>query len=348
MNRKYVSLGLFVVISVGLLLWLAQSVGALGSPPGKTYTVRLDNAAGLVEDNAVKIAGVKVGTLEKIRVEHRAAILVLRVDESIELHEDAVALVRAKSLLGEKYLQLDPGSLDKPVLPTESEISFVQSTFEMDEMLNALEPFLGDEDSIGAVVKPLIGRLDGMLAAANGDDGGEPIATREDLQKSFDDVQASIASVRRMTEGNEQEITELIHNSNKVMGDPRIPRIIGNVDRITSTTAKRLPGLLDRTDKAIANLERVSEQMTPERAEGIGKAVDDLTVASANLRTLSEELEGVGKDVGPLISSLTVVAKRAATIDELTLRRFLQDEGIRVTLRTRKGAKNKIDDLEDE
>ncbi|MCA9697972.1 MAG: MCE family protein, partial [Myxococcales bacterium] len=117
MNRKYIFLGAFVVITLGLLLWLAQGVGALGGKQGTRYIVVLDQAAGLVKDNAVKIAGVKVGKIEAVDVTpENTARLTLLMEEGVEVHTDAVALVRAKSLLGEKYLQLDPGSAESPLL----------------------------------------------------------------------------------------------------------------------------------------------------------------------------------------------------------------------------------------
>ena len=165
MNRKYIFLGLFVVISLGLLLWLAQSIGALGGRDGNRYQVTLDSAAGLVKDNAVKIAGVTVGRVERVDVEGERALLTLLVDPAVELHQDAVALVRAKSLLGEKYLQLEPGK-EGPLLANGDEILQIRSTFEIDELLNALEPILGGEDSIGAALTPLLGRIDGLVTKA--------------------------------------------------------------------------------------------------------------------------------------------------------------------------------------
>src|SRR5687768_2345863 len=122
MNRTHIGLGIFVVGTIGLLVWLAESIGALGGGGGKLYELRLHHAAGLVENNAVKIAGVSVGRIEKVGVDHDIAVLTLRVDREIVLHEDTRAIVRAKSLLGEKYLQLDPGERDAPVLEDGGEI----------------------------------------------------------------------------------------------------------------------------------------------------------------------------------------------------------------------------------
>ncbi len=355
MNRKYIFLGVFVVISLGLLLWLAQSIGALGGKQGNRYQVTLNSAAGLVKDNAVKIAGVKVGTIEAVDVSDNQAVLTLLVDADVELHRDAVALVRAKSLLGEKYLQLDPGATG-PLLDDGDEIQDVRSTFEIDEVLNALEPILGGEDSIGAALKPLLARIDGLVAKAAGDDGGEPIATREELGEMVDDVRGIIDSVNAITTENKDGIKDLIDNTNTILSDPRVDRIIGNLDRITTTTANRLPSLLDkadrtlgRADSALAKVEDVANEFTPERMDKLGQVIDDVAVVSNNLKVISEDLKDIGKDMGPMVSNLSLLAKRAATIDELTVRKFLQDEGIlvRVGGGNRKDAKQRIKELEE-
>jgi phospholipid/cholesterol/gamma-HCH transport system substrate-binding protein len=355
LNRKYIFLGAFVVITLGLLLWLAQNIGALGSPAGNRYHVTLDSAAGIVQDNAVKIAGVKVGTIERVEVKGDEARLTLLVDKKVELHEDALALVRAKSLLGEKYLQLEPGRAELPLLADGAEITKIRNTFEIDEVLNALEPILGGEDSIGAAIKPLLARIDGLVAKAAGDDGGKPIATREELSKMVEDVGGTISSVREVVDQNKAGLHELIANTNKVLGDPRVDRIIGNIDRITATTANRLPSLLEkadrtlgRADSALAKVEAVAAEFTPARMDKLGQVIDDVAVVSKNLKTISEDLKGIGKDMGPMVSNLSTLAKRAASIDELTVRKFLQEEGVlvRVGGGSRKNATQRIEELE--
>ncbi|KIG11866.1 MCE-family protein Mce1C [Enhygromyxa salina] len=356
MNRKYIFLGAFVIITVGLLLWLAQNVGALGGRDGKRYMVTLDEAAGLVENNAVKLAGVKVGVIEQIESKGDDAYLVLLLDPEIAVHEDAIAGVRAKSLLGEKYLELRPGTPDAPLLQDGAEIVNVRSTFEIDQVLNALEPILGGTDSIGAALKPLIGRVDGLVAKAAGDDGGAPVVTREEITASIDDARATITGIREITEQNKEGVHQLLDNTNALLADPRIDRIIGNLDRITATTANRLPGLLDkadrtlgRADSALAKVEGVVAEFTPERMDKLGQVIDDVAVASNNLKQMSEDIKDIGKDVGPMIANLSRLAERAASIDELTIRRFLQEEGVlvRVGGGKRKNAKDRIEELEE-
>jgi phospholipid/cholesterol/gamma-HCH transport system substrate-binding protein len=353
MNKKYVSLGLFLVITLGLLFWLAQNVGALGSASGNAYTVRLDHAAGIVKDNAVKVAGVKVGIIEDVKVEHKTAVLHLRVDDEVALHDDTIAIVRAKSLLGEKYLQLDPGTLEAPLLKDGDQIAKVREVFEIDQMLNALEPILGGDESIGAMVQPLVAKLDNALGSAMGSDGSEPLMTKEELQASIDDVQASITAARRTIENLEPKIdgtltdtNTLIADADRVINNPRIPRILADVEKISSTTAEHLPGLLAKTERALDAIDRVSNELTPERMERVGEILDDVSVTTANLRKMSEDIKDIGGDLGSVMANLRLLLKRAASIDELTIRQFIQKEGMRVNLNVPKNAKGRIEELE--
>ncbi len=247
MKRTYIGLGLFVVITVGALIYLAQAIGALGDGGGVHYELRLRHAAGLVENNAVKIAGVTVGKVADIRVDHDVAVLKLKLDREIVLHADTTAIVRAKSLLGEKYLQLHPGTVDLPVLDEGGHIVNVESPFEIDEVLNSLKPILGGEDSLGAVLAPLVETLNGMLVDAAGKDGEPAIISRKEIRQMVEDTKATSAAMRRIVETNEQPVGELVASSNRLLGNPRLPKIIKHVDHVTRSLDQRLPELLERS-----------------------------------------------------------------------------------------------------
>jgi phospholipid/cholesterol/gamma-HCH transport system substrate-binding protein len=345
MNRMHIGLGLFVIGTLALLIWLAQSIGAIGGGGGKRYELRLAHAAGLVQNNAVKIAGVSIGRIEAVAVDHDTAVLTLRVDDEIVLHDDARAIVRAKSLLGEKYLQLEPGSREAPALADGAQIENVDAPFEIDEVLNALEPILGGENSIAASLAPLAGQLNELLRDARGADGGAPIITRAQVDQIVADLTATSASVRRMTEHNEAAIGELVADGNALvdtattlLNDPRVGRTLGHVESITSDLDAKLPGLLDRADKALAEVEKLATLVDGDKREKIATIIDDAAVATANLRKITEDLEGVAKFVGPMVKDLAKVTDRAAKIDEAMIRQFFQREGFKIFFGSKKNA----------
>lgn len=348
MNRTHIGLGVFVLGTLGLLIWLAQSIGALGGRQGVEYEVRLPHAAGLVENNSVKVAGVEVGRIEKIGVDHDIAVLTLRVDEDIVLHTDSKAIVRAKSLLGEKYLQLMPGERESPVLEPGGTISDVETSFEVDQVLNALQPLLGGEDSIAGMLGPLAERMAALMDDATGKNGKPPILTRADIDQLVDDVKTTSATVRRIATDNEADIRKIVESTRDLAGDPRLPLLLARADNMSKTLDERLPQLLDRTDAALAKLEKLAEIVDDDRAKKLGTIIDDATVAMANLRTLSGDLEDLGKTVEPLLESLGKLAKRALELDGPTIRQFMQKEGVKVYFGSKreaaKGLGTAIDD----
>ena len=337
MNRTYIGLGAFVVVSVGLLLYLAQSIGAIGTGGGTKYELRLEHAAGLVENNAVKIAGVGVGRISKIDVDHDIAVLTLQIDDDIVLHEDAKAIVRAKSLLGEKYLQVEPGTREAPVLPAGGVIVNVDAPFEIDQVLNALEPVLGGEDNIAASLAPLAKTLSELLDGAAGKNGEPAVITRDEIRTMVEDLEASTAAGRRILEDNEKGIAdivtqtnELLRKSNRLVDDPRIDRMLTRGDSMTKTLDEKLPELLERSESAIAKLEKLAEVVDDDRAKKLKSIIDDAAVATKNLRKISTDLSDVGGVLDPLLRDLGKIAKRAASVDEKLLRTFLQKEGVKV------------------
>jgi virulence factor Mce-like protein len=96
-----------------------------GLPFVPTYdlTVRLPNAANLVKGNDVNIGGARVGTVSEInpvpsKNGDATAELKLKLNKDVEpLPSDTSVLVRPRSVLGLKYVELTPGRSKTPLKP---------------------------------------------------------------------------------------------------------------------------------------------------------------------------------------------------------------------------------------
>lgn len=105
------------LLAAGLLLVAALVVLVLGTgasdDDGGSYRVRaiFDSASFLVPGEDVKVAGVKVGTIESLDVtEDNKAAIVLRIDDPAfqNFKQDAHCTVRLQSLIGEKFVACEP------------------------------------------------------------------------------------------------------------------------------------------------------------------------------------------------------------------------------------------------
>ena len=102
-RRNELLVGGLVLLAGLLFTWMAIQVGALKALGNSiTVTARFDDAAGLVPDAAVKVAGVKIGAVRSLAVDFDEAVVTLVLDADAGIRSDVKAQVRARSLLGEK------------------------------------------------------------------------------------------------------------------------------------------------------------------------------------------------------------------------------------------------------
>jgi phospholipid/cholesterol/gamma-HCH transport system substrate-binding protein len=118
-TRTEILVGIFVVIGILCLGYLAVRLGKLEILGNSGYIVFADFAsvAGLKVGDPVEIAGVKVGRVESISLAEDRARLALRIENGIPLQEDVIASVRARGLIGDKFVLLTPGASEKTLSP---------------------------------------------------------------------------------------------------------------------------------------------------------------------------------------------------------------------------------------
>ena len=118
-----VKVGIVVAVAIVILIFSAFIVekGEVRGFRTKEYTIKVifNFVGGLKETAPVRLAGVKVGQVERIRFIQEPATKVeatISLKETIRLREDAQFSITVVGLLGEKYIEITPGSLDAPVI----------------------------------------------------------------------------------------------------------------------------------------------------------------------------------------------------------------------------------------
>jgi phospholipid/cholesterol/gamma-HCH transport system substrate-binding protein len=110
--RKELSVGLpFVValVALGVILSrLAKEEGVIAGT--RTYYAFVDDLSGLLSGSAVRVAGINVGSLERKSIQDGRARLNISVVPTVEVHADAHVTIRSIGYLGDRYLDLAPGS----------------------------------------------------------------------------------------------------------------------------------------------------------------------------------------------------------------------------------------------
>jgi len=118
-TRTEIIVGVFVLAGLVCLGYLAIRLGKLELFGTQGYVVFADfvSVAGIKLGDPIEIAGVRIGKVEAIGLADDRARLTLRVSEAIKLQEDVIASVRARGLIGDKFVLVTPGASDKIIAP---------------------------------------------------------------------------------------------------------------------------------------------------------------------------------------------------------------------------------------
>ncbi len=132
-----IAVGIFVLIGILALGYLSFRLGKVEMFSSDSYYVyaEFDKVGGIKKGSIVEIAGVPVGSVEKVTINERYhAVVEIRIYGSIRLPEDSIASVRTKGLIGEKYIQITPGGSDQYIAQG-GKIRETESSIDIEEVL---------------------------------------------------------------------------------------------------------------------------------------------------------------------------------------------------------------------
>ena len=126
---------LVLLVAAGFLAYAVAHSGR-GTTSGYPLFANFERIDGLALGADVRVAGVKVGSVNEMRIDPHTflAVVGLTVRNDIKLPKDSAAIITSESLLGGKYLSLQPGG-DEAVLQPGQRITITQSSVSIEELL---------------------------------------------------------------------------------------------------------------------------------------------------------------------------------------------------------------------
>lgn len=133
-----IAVGIFVLIGILALGYLSFRLGKIDMFQTGYYTVyaEFDKVGGIKKGSVVEIAGVPVGTVEKVTLNDKyQAVVELKISNTIKLPDDSIASIRTKGLIGEKYVQITPGGSEQYIAQN-GKIRETESSIDIEEVLS--------------------------------------------------------------------------------------------------------------------------------------------------------------------------------------------------------------------
>ena len=131
------AVGVFMIIGIICLGYLSIKLGKMEVFGDKGYEIQaiFSNSGGLKSGSSVVIAGVEVGRVKRVALDDYQAKVVLNIPLNVKIQEDAIASIKTKGLIGEKYVEITPGGADELIEPG-GRIRDTQSAIDFEEIIS--------------------------------------------------------------------------------------------------------------------------------------------------------------------------------------------------------------------
>ena len=295
-RKQEIGVGILVLVAAVLLAIMSIKVGALAQVGDQIrVTVVLSDAAGLTEGAAVRVAGVQVGQVNGMGVDHDKARLDVTLSQDAGLRSDAKLQVRARSILGEKYLELTPQSKDAPLIADGAELTVPTPQTEIDELVNSLGPLVSAMDAEAMYLA--MERLGDALEK-------DPDQIARMLQ-NVDTILSNGAAASGDLDGMMSDTRETLGTLNQMVKDAR--------------------PMLAKTDTVMGRIDSATE--------GLPKISEDVEVMVSDARAMVKDSHALLKRLEGSMDDMETVLENMSEIDKWELRRLLREEGILVRLK---------------
>ena len=132
--------GIFMLIGILCLGYLSIKLGKMELIGGNNYRIsaRFDSVSGLKPGARVELAGVEIGSVERIGLSNASgdqAEVTMKIKDGITISDDVIASVRTSGIIGDKFIKLKPGGSDQQ-LKNGGRIRETESAIDIEELVS--------------------------------------------------------------------------------------------------------------------------------------------------------------------------------------------------------------------
>jgi phospholipid/cholesterol/gamma-HCH transport system substrate-binding protein len=308
---KIAAMVLFTLSVFGLLMFLWASFGGTLplKPQGYRFKAAFPEASLLVVEADVRLAGVNVGKVKskELGPGGRTTVAEIEIDNRFApIREDTRAILRQKSLLGETYVELTPGSpaaddlQEGATLPGRN----VQETVELDEVFQAFDPdtrkhFQEWMHEAGIVSSDRFSQdLSDSLgnAAPFFEDGVDLLRPLDEQEVALRQVVRDTGRVFDAITREDGDLRGLIVNGEATFS------ALASRDDALAETFQVFPTFLRETRATVGRLEQFARNTDP-LVRDLREPAEDLAPTLRDLGDLSPDLERLFRDIDPLVEA---------------------------------------------
>jgi len=296
-----------------------------------------NNASGLLVGSPVMVAGVKIGQVKDISLAEGQAKVVASIFNRYKLYADATATIKSLGILGDKYIEVRPGTPSQAPLHDGDTIVLVLPGSDLDSLVENLSDILKDVKSVTGALRETLGgeegrqRLDTILTQiekATSDISRITDATNRQIDTILSNLNHFTASLDQITSENRKDLKQTIANFASFSEDLKqltshnresLQRIITSLDTFTSALAKDGPPITGDLKQILAE----NKQSLNHAVTNLDRSFDKLDQTMTHIQSISDKMDKGQGTIGKLLNDDT-------TVDQLNgalagLNKFLTD-----------------------
>lgn len=276
------------IFAVGIAVIIAYMAIQVGDNPkllagGQKVHFLIPDAGGLIKGSQVKMSGIPVGIIRDIRLQDGKARVELSVNSDYPLTVTSIVRIKSQGILGDKYVDLYPGSPTDPVLSSGEQIEKVQDQGSLDQVI-------GQVSQISEYIK----EISSNLAEAVTEEG----TNRHVLGRIVRNVEKLTADLSEITSENKGQVNDIVRQLNSVTK---------SMDEILNEPGERglknrIQVAMTRLDNSLKNIEEITGKINNGNGT-LGKLISDEATSDKIENTL-DGIENLFGGIATLQTSL--------------------------------------------
>ncbi|CAA6819835.1 MAG: Unknown protein [uncultured Sulfurovum sp.] len=261
--------GLFITVSLFFLLALLSQLNSFDNLFKKSYKIlaQIEDGSGLKEKAKVKLKGVDIGYVDKVTLVNNEVQTHLMINEGIQIPNDSVITISQDSLLGGKFLDINPGDSSISLIPNQ--------LLSKEEKVSSIADASTSADAAFKEITLLVKDVRDIFNS-----GG-----KEDIQGTLSDLKEFSSLLASISREENQTIHDIINNANLslVNANETISKFANMSDEITKTSQefqktgqsinKDLPKIMARISEITKYLNSVSATLDAKLPTAMDKFV---------------------------------------------------------------------------
>lgn len=156
-NNKLETIIGFVVliIAIGFIVFTYKATNLRMLENTYSLRAKFDNVEGIVVGSDVMLSGIKVGSVETLKLDADTykAVMTIAIDKGVKLPTDSSVKVVSAGLLGGKYVLVDVGA-DEEMLVSGNDIRYTQSSINLESLVSKMMfNFQSDKSKADSMIK---------------------------------------------------------------------------------------------------------------------------------------------------------------------------------------------------